>query len=103
MLLVLRGTPATIDEEPDPVVRCILGGSAQGVEERWIEVGYSRNLPVEDRRAARDGAVGLAERTAVLTAKSGSSLRTAPTGGGVTVEDEDAAEDAAEDEEADNW
>ena len=70
MLLVLRGTPATIDEELDPVVRGISCGLAQGTEQSWIKVGYTRNLVIEDRRAVGDGTVSLAKRTAVLTAKT---------------------------------
>ena len=53
----------------DAVV-CGIGRSpAQGTEEGWIEVGHTRNLVVEDRRAVGDGTVGLAERTTVLAAK----------------------------------
>ena len=70
MLLVLRGTPAAVDEELDPVVRGIGCGLAQGTEESWIEVGHTRNLVIEDRRAVGDGTVGLAKRTTVLTAKT---------------------------------
>ena len=70
MFLVLRGTPATIDEELDPVVRGISCSLAQGTEESWIEVGYTRNLVIEDRRAVGDGTVSLAKRTTVLTAKT---------------------------------
>ena len=70
MLLVLRGTPATIDEELDPVGRGISCSLAQGNEERWIKVGYTRNLVIKDRRAVRDGTVSLAKRTTVLTAKT---------------------------------
>ena len=103
MLLVLRGTPATIDEELDPVVRGIGCGLAQGTEESWIEVGYTRNLVIEDRRAVGDGTVGLAKRTAVLDCEDRErTLRAAPIGD-VAVEDEDSAEDAAEDEDAGNW
>ena len=69
MLLVRRGTPATIDEELDPVVRGISCGLAQGTEESWIEVGHGRNLVIKDRRAVGDGTVSLAKRTTVLTAK----------------------------------
>src|SRR5688572_15399741 len=70
LFLVLRGTPATIDEELDPVVRGISCSLAQGTEESWIKVGYTRNLVIEDRRAAGDGTVSLAKRTTVLTAKT---------------------------------
>ena len=70
MILVLRGTPATIDEELDPVVRGIGRSLAQGTEESWIKVGYTRNLVIEDRRAIGDGTVSLAKRTTVLTAKT---------------------------------
>ena len=67
--LVLRGTPAALDEELDAVVRGIRCRPAQGTEERGIEVGDARNLVVEDRRAVGDGTVDLAERTTVLTAE----------------------------------
>ena len=70
MFLVLRGTPATIDEELDPVVRGISRGLAQGTEQIGVEVGYTRNLVIKDRRAVGDGTVGLAKRTTVLTAKT---------------------------------
>ena len=69
LLLVLRGTPAAIDVELDPVDCGISCSLAQGTEESWIEVGYTRNLVIEDRRAVGDGTVSLAKRTTVLTAK----------------------------------
>ena len=69
MFLVLRGTPAAVDEELEPVVRGVRYSLAQGTEESWIEVGHTRNLVIEDRRAVGDGAVSLAKRTTVLTAK----------------------------------
>jgi hypothetical protein len=69
VLLVLRGTPATIDEELDAVVCGISCSPAQGTEESWIEVGYTRNLVIEDRRAVGDGTVSLAKCTTVLTGK----------------------------------
>jgi hypothetical protein len=47
-------------------IRCSL---AQGTQETWIEVGYTRNLGIKDRRAVGDGPVSLARRTGVLTAK----------------------------------
>jgi hypothetical protein len=43
---------------------------AQGTEESWIELGHTRNLVVEDRRAIGDGTVGLAERSMVPTART---------------------------------
>jgi hypothetical protein len=70
LFLVLRGTPAAIDEELDPVVGGICCSLAQGTEESWIEVGYTRNLAIEDRRAVGDGTASLAKRTMVLTAKT---------------------------------
>ena len=69
LILVLRGTPATIDEEFDPVVCGIRCSSAQGTEESWIKVRYTRNLVIKDRRAVGDGTVSHAKRTTVLTAK----------------------------------
>ncbi len=63
MFLVLRGTPAAIDEELDPFARGIGCSLAQGTEESWIKVGYPRDLVIEDRRAVGDGTVSLAERT----------------------------------------
>ena len=70
LILVLRGTPATIDEELDPVVRGIRCSSAQGNEQIGLEVGYTRNLVIKERRAFRNGTVSLAKRTTVLTAKA---------------------------------
>jgi hypothetical protein len=69
LFLVLRGTPATIDDELDPVacgIRCSL---AQGTEESWVKVGDTRNPVIKDRGAVGDGTVGLAERTTVPTAE----------------------------------
>ena len=68
MFLVLRGTPATIDEELDPVARGIACSLAQCTEESWIKVGYTRNLVIKDRRAVGDRTASLAKRTTVLTA-----------------------------------
>ncbi len=68
LILVLRGTPATIDEELDPVVRGIGCSLAQGSEQIGVEVGYTRNLVVEDRRSVGDGTVSLAERITLLVA-----------------------------------
>jgi hypothetical protein len=70
LFLVRGGTPAAVDEEPDPVVRGINCSPAQGTEESRIEVGYTRNLVIEDRRAGGDGAASLAERAPVLLATS---------------------------------
>ena len=69
LLLVRRGTPAAVDDELDPVVRGIRCGPAQGTEEGRIEVGHTRNLVVEDRRAVGNGTVGLAKRAGGLTAR----------------------------------
>jgi hypothetical protein len=69
LLLVLRGTPATVDEELDSVDRGIDCGLAQGAEESRIEVGYTRNPVVKDRRAVGDGTVSLAKPTRVRTTK----------------------------------
>ena len=68
-ILVLRGTPAAIDEELDPVVRGISCSLAHGTEQIRVEVGYTRNLVIKDRRAVGDGTASLAKRTTVLTAK----------------------------------
>jgi hypothetical protein len=67
LFLVLRGTPATIDEELDPVVRGISCSLAQGTEQIRVKVGYTRNVVIKDRRAVGDGTVSLAKRTTVLT------------------------------------
>jgi hypothetical protein len=66
--LVLRGTPAAVDEELDPVVCGIRCSLAQGTEQIRVEVGYTRNLVIKNRRAVGDGTVSLAKRTTVLTA-----------------------------------
>ena len=63
LFLVLWGTPATIDVELDPVVRGVRCSLAQGTEESWIQVGYTRNLVIKDRRAVGDGTVSLANRS----------------------------------------
>src|SRR5688572_26017013 len=68
-VLVLRGTPAAIDEERDPVVRGICRCLAQGAEELRIEVGDTRTLLIEGRHAAWDGAVRVATRATLLTAR----------------------------------
>ena len=70
LILVVRGTPATIDEELDPVVRGISRSLAQGTEESWVKVGHTGKLVIKDRRAVGDGTVSLAKRTTVLTAKA---------------------------------
>ena len=66
MLLVGRGTPAAVDEELDAGAGGIRRSLAQGTEESWIKVGYTRNLVIKDRRAVGDGTVSLAKRTTVL-------------------------------------
>ena len=70
LFLVLRRTPAAVDDELDPVVRGISCSLTQGSEQIGVEVGYARNLVIEDRRAVGDGTVSLAKRTTVLTAKT---------------------------------
>jgi hypothetical protein len=82
LLLVLRGTPAAIDVELDPVACGISCSLAQGTDESWSEVGYTGNLVIEDRRAVGNGTVSFtkrttlagrtrrAKRTTVLTAKT---------------------------------
>ena len=68
--LVLRGTPAAIDVKLHAVVRGVSCSLAQGTEQIRVEVGYTRNLVIEDRRAVGDGTLSLAKRTTVLTAKT---------------------------------
>ena len=70
VILVLRGTPATIHEELDPVVRGISRSSAEGIEQIGVEVGYTRNLAIKDRRAVGDGTVSLVRLTTEVAAKS---------------------------------
>ena len=67
LLLVFRGTPATVDDELDPAVRGNRCSLAQGTEESRIKVGHTWNLVVVDRRAVGDGTVSLAKRTTALT------------------------------------
>ena len=67
MFLVLPGTPAAIDVELDPVVRGISRSLAQRTEQIRVQLGYTRNLVIEDRRAVGDGTVSLPKRTTVLT------------------------------------
>jgi hypothetical protein len=70
LFLVLRGTPATIDEELDPVVRGIRCCLAQGTEESWIKVGHRRKFAIEDRRAVGDGTVSLAKCTMAVAVQT---------------------------------
>ena len=63
---MILGTPATRDVELDAVACGIRCGLAQGTEESWIEVGYTRNLVIEDRRAVGDDTVSFAKRTAAF-------------------------------------
>jgi hypothetical protein len=70
VFLVLRGTPATVDEELDPVVRGISCSLAQGTEQIRVEVGYTRTLVIKDRRAVGDGTVSLAKHPTVFTTKT---------------------------------
>jgi hypothetical protein len=67
VFLVLRGTPAAVDEELDPVAGGSGCRSAQGTEESRIEVGYTRNRVIEDRCVVGDGTVCLAEHITVFT------------------------------------
>jgi len=83
LILLLRGTPATIDEELNAAARGIGCSSAQGTEQIRVEVGYPRDLVIEDRRAVRDGTVSLASAPRC-------SLRRTWTVD-ATVEDEDAS------------
>jgi len=85
LFLVLRGTPATIDEELDPVVRGINCSSAQGTLQMRVEVDYTRNLVIKDGRAVGDGAVSLAKRTTVLTDRRAVGDRTVPLAKRTTV------------------
>ena len=89
MFLVLRGTPTAIDEELDAVVRGIRCSLAQGTEQIWVEVGYTRNLVIKDCRAAGDGTVSLAKRTTVLAAKDGGTLSLAERATVLTAKDVD--------------
>src|ERR671923_974119 len=73
LLLVRRGTPPAVDDELDPVA-CGIGCSpAHGTEESRVEVGYTRNRVVEDRRPVGDGAVGFAKRSNAVAAKGGAA------------------------------
>ena len=85
LFLVLPGTPAAVDDELDAVDCGIRCRPAQGTEERWIEVGDTGNLVVEDRRAVGDGTVSLAS-TAPRCSLRGTSM------GDAAVEDEDASD-----------
>jgi hypothetical protein len=70
LVLVRGGAPATVDNELDAVGCGIACGPAQGAKEGWIEVGDTRNVVVEDRRAVGNGTSGPAERTTVVTART---------------------------------
>ena len=91
LILVLRGTPAAVDGELDPVVRGISRSLAQGTEQIGVEVGYTRNLVIKDRRAVGDGAVSLAKRTTVLDWRRPRCSLRRTSMGDAAVEDEDAS------------
>ena len=74
MLLVRRGTPAAVDVELDVVVCGSSCRLAQGTEQIRVELGYTRNLVVEDSRAVGDGTVSLAKRTTLLTDRRAAGL-----------------------------
>src|SRR3954451_22035554 len=63
-LLVLRGTPAAIDGELDPVVCGVRCRSAHRTAQVRVELGNARDLVVEDRRPVGNGTVSLAKPTA---------------------------------------
>ena len=67
--LVLRGTPATIDEEIDPDVLGISCSLAQGTEQIGGELGYTRHLVIKNRRAVGNDTVSLAKRTRPVNEK----------------------------------
>jgi hypothetical protein len=75
LLLVPPGAPAAFDDELDPVACGISCSPAQGTEESWIEVGYTRNLATEDRGAVGNGTVSFAKRTTL----AGRTRRAKPT------------------------
>src|SRR4051794_25476417 len=50
------------------------GGLAEGPEEGRIELGYTRDLVIEDGCAVRDGTVSLAERTTAGAGGGAASL-----------------------------
>ena len=92
LLLVLRGTPAAVDEELDPVVRGIGRGLAQGTE----------------RAGSRLATPGISSSKTVVpsgTAPSASpSARTVLAARDVRwVQRAVGDEDAVEDEDASNW
>jgi hypothetical protein len=66
LVLVLRGTPAAVDVELDPVARGIRCGLAEGTEERRIKVGHGRIFVIEDGHAVRDDTVSLAKCTVAV-------------------------------------
>ena len=103
LLLVLRGTPAAVDEELDPVVRGISCSLAQGTEESWVEVGYTRNLVIEDRRAVGDGTVSLAKRTTLAGRTRRASARCSLRRPRCSLRGTSVGDVAVEDEDAGNW
>jgi hypothetical protein len=76
VFLVRPGTPAAIDEELDPVAPGISRSPAQGSEEGGVELDYTRNLVIKDRRVVGDGTINLAKRPRIRTrALAGRDLR----------------------------
>jgi hypothetical protein len=70
LFLVLPGTPAAVDVELDSVACSIRCGSAEGTKQSRVKVGHRRNVVIEDRRAVRDGNVGLARCTLMIATRA---------------------------------
>jgi two-component system, OmpR family, response regulator VanR len=68
--LVLRGTPAALDEDLDSFAPSICCGLAEGTEESWIKVGHGRVFVIEYRHALRDDTVSLAKCAMGLAVKT---------------------------------
>jgi len=61
--LILRRTPATIDDDLDPVASGISGRLPESADQIGVEVGHGRSFLIEDRDAVRYYAVSLARYT----------------------------------------
>jgi hypothetical protein len=84
LFLVRRGTPTAIDVELESVAGGSSCCSAQRTEQIRVELGYTRDVVIEDRRAVGDGTVSLAKRTKATVGTGTASLarRTMATGSG---------------------
>jgi hypothetical protein len=93
LLLVLRGAPATVDDELAPSSAASVAAWRNAPRRAGIELGYTRDLVVEGRRAVGDSTVGRAEAETLVVmdrrAVGDRRVRLVARGGTLTARDVD--------------